>query len=56
MAYKITSECTNCGSCVGACPAEAIKEGDSQHCIDADACVDCGVCVGECPVEAIVEV
>ena len=55
MAYKITDECTACGSCVDACPSEAIKEGDPIYCIDADECIDCGACVDSCPNDAIVE-
>jgi ferredoxin len=53
MAYKITDECTMCGSCISVCPVEAIKEGDPQYEIDADVCTDCGACAEECPVEAI---
>jgi NAD-dependent dihydropyrimidine dehydrogenase PreA subunit len=55
MPYKISDECTSCGSCVEACPAEAIKEGDGKFEIDPDVCIDCGVCVDTCPVEAIKE-
>ena len=55
MAYKITDECTKCGSCADSCPAEAIAEGDPTYVIDADACIDCGSCVDSCPVGAIVE-
>jgi len=54
MAYKITDECTACGSCTDSCPSEAIKQGD-KYSIDADLCIDCGVCVDTCPVDAIVE-
>lgn len=55
MAYKITEECVNCGTCAGNCPVDAISEGDGIHVIDADVCVDCGTCADNCPVEAIVE-
>jgi NAD-dependent dihydropyrimidine dehydrogenase PreA subunit len=55
MAYKITDECTTCGSCADSCPAEAIKPGDKKYTIDADLCIDCGSCVDTCPVGAIVE-
>lgn len=55
MAFKITDECTSCGTCVESCPSEAISEGDGKYVIDQDACVECGVCVESCPVEAIVE-
>lgn len=55
MAYKITEECVNCGTCAGNCPVDAISEGDGTYVIDADVCVDCGTCADNCPVEAIVE-
>ena len=53
MAHTISDECTKCGSCVPACPSEAITEGDKKYVIDDDKCVDCGLCVDECPVTAI---
>jgi formate hydrogenlyase subunit 6/NADH:ubiquinone oxidoreductase subunit I len=55
MAYVITDECVACGTCAGACPVEAISEGDGKYVIDADVCAECGTCVDQCPVEAIVE-
>ncbi len=55
MARVIDPEkCVACGSCIGECPVEAIKEGD-VYTIDADACIDCGACEATCPNEAIVE-
>ena len=53
MAYKISSECTNCGACASVCPVDAISEKDGKHCIDPDLCIDCGACEATCPVEAI---
>ena len=53
MAHVISDECTMCGTCVDACPVEAIKEGDPKYVIDPDTCTDCGTCVDECPVSAI---
>jgi len=54
MAYKISNECTECGSCIDECPVEAISEG-SPYKIDPDECTDCGACAAVCPVEAISE-
>lgn len=55
MPYKITNECTVCGSCKDSCPSEAILEGEKKYGIDAELCIDCGTCVDTCPVGAIVE-
>lgn len=52
MAYKINSDCISCGACAGACPVEAISEGDSTYVINADVCIDCGSCADTCPVGA----
>lgn len=53
MGYKITDECTACGSCADECPAEAIKEGDIY--VITDECTECGSCVDVCPANAIIE-
>lgn len=52
MAYIINDECIQCGAYAGACPVEAISEGDSKYVIDADACIECGACAEACPVAA----
>lgn len=54
LAYKITDECLACGTCLEACPNEAISEGDI-YVIDPDKCVECGACVDACPTRAIIE-
>lgn len=55
MAFKITGDCIACGTCAGACPVEAISEGDGKYVIDAEKCLGCGTCAGECPMGAITE-
>lgn len=56
MAYKITEECTMCGTCAAECPSQAISEGKDRYVIDQETCTECGTCVDICPAEAIVEV
>ena len=54
MAAIVDKEkCTGCGSCVEACPVDAIKVENDKAIIDNDECIDCGTCVDECPDEAI---
>jgi NAD-dependent dihydropyrimidine dehydrogenase PreA subunit len=53
MAYKVSDECINCGTCDSECPVEAIVEKDGARWIDPDKCQDCGACAEVCPVEAI---
>lgn len=52
MAYKISNDCTACGTCISECPVEAISEGQIYK-IDAETCIDCGACADVCPVSAI---
>jgi NAD-dependent dihydropyrimidine dehydrogenase PreA subunit len=54
LAYRITDECVACGTCLDACPSEAISEGDI-YAIDQDKCAECGACVDACPTGAIIE-
>ncbi|MBQ8974259.1 MAG: 4Fe-4S binding protein [Oscillospiraceae bacterium] len=55
MAYKISDACVSCGTCAGACPMDAIVEGEGKYEIKEDVCVSCGTCAGECPMDAISE-
>jgi len=61
MPHVVTQPCCNDGSCVFACPVNAIQPTpDSPDFglaemlyIDPRTCVDCGACVSACPVGAI---
>jgi ferredoxin len=52
MAYKISEDCTACGTCIDECPVSAISPGDIYS-IDPEACTECGTCADACPVGAI---
>lgn len=45
--------CTGCGSCINACPSEAISLVDGKAFIEEDICTNCRICENKCPVEAI---
>ena len=54
MAVKVdNTKCTGCGSCVEACPLEAMTVNDALAAADPEACVECGVCMEACPNDAI---
>ena len=58
MAYKITSDCNNCGACEPECPNTAISMGADIFEIKAEACTECvgfhgqPQCAVVCPVDA----
>ncbi|MEQ8504283.1 MAG: 4Fe-4S dicluster domain-containing protein [Rhodospirillales bacterium] len=47
--------CTLCLSCVGACPARALRDNPDKPQLSfvEDACVQCGLCVKTCPESVI---
>jgi ferredoxin len=45
--------CTNCGTCVGQCPASAITMGDQLPIVHSERCITCFCCQEICPVKAI---
>ncbi|MEA4988044.1 MAG: 4Fe-4S dicluster domain-containing protein [Anaerovorax sp.] len=57
MAKKIalvSKECVACGSCLKACPLQAISIFKGSHAIiDAAKCVGCGKCQRACPASVI---
>ncbi len=53
---KVNKEvCIGCGSCLGACPVNAITLNGDHAEINQDVCIHCGSCVAMCPVGAITE-
>ncbi|MFI5428335.1 4Fe-4S binding protein [Aeromicrobium sp. UC242_57] len=64
MAHVVTQSCCGDGSCVFACPVNAIHPTPDEPdfataemlYIDPVSCVDCGACVTACPVGAIAPV
>ena len=57
-----SATCKGCGTCVNACPVEAISLVSANKPLrpkarkvqlDEDLCLGCGVCVGACPRQAV---
>ena len=40
MPRIISSDCIQCGACIGECPVSAISEAETQSVIDRDICID----------------
>jgi len=45
--------CSECGTCHGRCPMEALHAGDGATVVDLDRCIGCGACIPTCPSEAV---
>ena len=41
--------CTACGTCVAACPFDAISLGEDGITLEWQKCMGCGVCIEQCP-------
>ncbi len=52
---KDDSRCTNCGTCVSICPADAISMNRETWVVtfNMDKCIACGLCISSCPPRAI---
>jgi len=53
MPWVNENECTGCGVCVEACPAETIYLENDKAQIHMDNCIRCGHCHEICPEEAV---
>ncbi len=54
ITFSINENCTGCGACVRACPAEAITgKKKERHAINSAMCIKCGVCRSVCKSEAV---
>ena len=47
------NKCTGCGTCINACPTQAITVSDNLATIDQDLCVECANCAAVCTAGAI---
>ncbi len=45
--------CLGCGSCMDACPEEAVRVGETGPVIDRNLCSRCLKCAAACPAEAL---
>lgn len=50
----VKQNCTACGSCISACPLDAINI-DRGHAIISEDCNSCGMCIDSCPADAIIK-
>lgn len=53
---QLAGRCIGCSSCLGACPATALKRTPTGIRIDRAACTLCGACVEACPSGALTHI
>lgn len=51
--FRITGDCTACGTCAQSCPQDCIDAGAIYE-IRQHNCLHCGMCLEVCPFEAVV--
>ncbi len=49
----LTGHCDQCGTCVSACPADALMLTETSLRIDHDRCTLCEICVNLCPLGSL---
>jgi len=45
--------CSGCGTCVPACPFEALSLEEGQSQVSTERCMGCGICTSRCPNQAL---
>ena len=55
MFYVDAARCNGCGTCLDACPQEAISLEGNRADINHSLCIECGICLELCPRGAIYE-
>lgn len=46
--------CVSCGTCIKACPLQAINVPDGiSAVVELNRCIGCGLCARECPASVI---
>lgn len=49
----VSSYCEGCGTCIEACPSDALSLKNDKAIVDYNLCLTCGYCVPHCPIFAL---